>query len=838
MGLAMSNLKMKMLKIGLLALFSLAFACGEPDSGAVCENSTTRVCSCENGGSSTQTCVEGSWGACVCEQGCVSNADCGSDQACVDGMCMVAQDTDEDGLTDPDDNCPDIANPDQVDTDGDGTGDACEPDTDGDGVPDDIDNCPEISNANQNDLNGDGIGDRCDSDGDGVLDVDDNCPTLGNPDQTDTDSDEIGNRCDLDDDDDGIEDEVDNCPFAPNSDQSDADEDGVGDACQDDADSDGVLNADDNCPLVPNNNQLDIDGDGIGDLCDDGDGDGIIDQEDNCPTEPNPAQEVIDTDGDGLRDCQERTAGTDPTEPDSDGDSLDDFLELTRGLDPTMADTDGDSLSDGDELAWGLDGRVADSRGDGLNDALRPFVAPCLSFTAPSTDTHFNGLGDFTFAGPVGLVGSAQDVAIAGATSANFRGLSFFENTTGEAFFVATLERPTNFVPEEHLGEYFGDTRLRRLVDHEGHRAAVAELTLDGVARNIREWAQIALNRSLVGLAAPGTYVIPPSGTGAPTVTRARVRFVAIDRGDSVLILGGASSAASLEQLRTVVMPSTVARGDRSVRAQCHPWEARASLPVIDVVWTFSNGDLEKASEFRPHLTPTVAAFDALGDARHIINRRICNESNLVNGWTQDSTELVADLDRVIDGTYRPSAYASVKSCFEYIEMAGAAQQFRPQAEIVSFFSNDTDGDFGEDQPGGPNWNRRMSDYVNFFSARTSFFSMLGDPGRCTGQETYGPDYLTFETGGERAVRCDPMDEVAEQFVEFVAAKTSPYGIYFPVIPSSTTAAVAGQPVSWGEDGWGTRDGSTGVFFLGSSVPQPTSTGQGETAHIVYSTWN
>ena len=47
-----------------------------------------------------------------------------------------ATDPDNDGVFDPQDNCPNVYNPDQKDTCGDGIGDACRPDTDGDGIPD------------------------------------------------------------------------------------------------------------------------------------------------------------------------------------------------------------------------------------------------------------------------------------------------------------------------------------------------------------------------------------------------------------------------------------------------------------------------------------------------------------------------------------------------------------------------------------------------------------------------------------------------------------------------------------------------------------------------------
>ncbi|WP_439153065.1 thrombospondin type 3 repeat-containing protein [Winogradskyella sp.] len=72
-------------------------------------------------------------------------------------------DNDSDGIPNDDDNCPDTANTDQSDIDGDGIGDVCDDDIDNDGVLNDVDNCPETPNPDQLDFNENGIGDICDT---------------------------------------------------------------------------------------------------------------------------------------------------------------------------------------------------------------------------------------------------------------------------------------------------------------------------------------------------------------------------------------------------------------------------------------------------------------------------------------------------------------------------------------------------------------------------------------------------------------------------------------------------------------------------------------------------
>ena len=78
-------------------------------------------------------------------------------------------------------------------------------DSDGDGVPDASDNCPAIANPEQIDSDADLIGDACDPcpadsmndpDGDGTCESSDNCPGLANPDQANSDADTVGDACD------------------------------------------------------------------------------------------------------------------------------------------------------------------------------------------------------------------------------------------------------------------------------------------------------------------------------------------------------------------------------------------------------------------------------------------------------------------------------------------------------------------------------------------------------------------------------------------------------------------------------------------------------------------
>ncbi len=285
----------------------------------------------------------------------------------------ITVDSDNDGIPDGCDNCPNTLNSDQVDADQDGKGDLCDAcpqefidDQDGDGLcasvdicpldPDNDadhdglcankDNCASVSNANQEDTDGDGVGDMCEALACVGLTVSSRFPTNGDlqvsPATCGADGYFQGSQVtlkalpetgqvftgwtgDLASTENPLQITISNnmvltANFCSSSQDSDGDM--IGDEC-------------DNCPEKANSDQLNTDDDSSGNACDE------------------------DDDNDGLTDLQETGTGI--------------YHSLSdTGTDPLVSDTDGDGIGDGAEIEQGSNPCNALSIPSAITITLKP----------------------------------------------------------------------------------------------------------------------------------------------------------------------------------------------------------------------------------------------------------------------------------------------------------------------------------------------------------------------------------------------------------------------------------------------------------------------------------
>ena len=184
------------------------------------------------------------------------------------------------------------------------TGTAAIADSDQDGVPDDVDQCPDKKEDRDGFEDEDGCPD-VDNDKDNVADEDDQCPN--EPEDKDNYKDEDG--CpDPDNDNDGIPDAIDKCPNEPEDFDGFQDDDGCPDL---DNDKDGIPDVIDQCPNEPEDKDGYQDEDGCPDP--DNDGDGMPDLNDLCPNVSEDFDGVADddgcpedNDGDGIPDDKDK----------------------------------------------------------------------------------------------------------------------------------------------------------------------------------------------------------------------------------------------------------------------------------------------------------------------------------------------------------------------------------------------------------------------------------------------------------------------------------------------------------------------------------------------------
>ena len=158
--------------------------------------------------------------------------------------------SDGDEIRDEVDNCPTVKNGSQINTDGDGPGDACDADDDDDGVPDATDNCRLDRNPDQEDSDGDGYRRRLPAGRQRRRRRHRRRrqlrPTVPTPTSPTSTGDDNGDVCDRDDDGDRFDDAFDNCPTVYNLEPTDVerrradqrparrDGDGIGTACDPD----------------------------------------------------------------------------------------------------------------------------------------------------------------------------------------------------------------------------------------------------------------------------------------------------------------------------------------------------------------------------------------------------------------------------------------------------------------------------------------------------------------------------------------------------------------------------------------------------------------------------
>ena len=161
-------------------------------------------------------------------------------------------------------------------------------DSDNDGIPDDKDKCPNEAEDKDGFEDADGCP-EADNDKDGVLDKDDKCPDVAE----DKDGFKDYDGCpELDNDGDGVPDSKDKCPNKKEDKDGFKDEDGCPD---DDNDNDGIPDAKDKCKNQPEDPDGFQDHDGCPD--NDDDNDGVPDKTDKCPKEAETKNGYQDDDG-------------------------------------------------------------------------------------------------------------------------------------------------------------------------------------------------------------------------------------------------------------------------------------------------------------------------------------------------------------------------------------------------------------------------------------------------------------------------------------------------------------------------------------------------------------
>ncbi|MDN3641842.1 thrombospondin type 3 repeat-containing protein [Lutimonas halocynthiae] len=363
----------------------------------------------------------------------------------------LAIDTDNDGVNDDNDICPDTPAGETVNSNG------CSDsqlDDDNDGVMNNVDQCANTPNGESVNSNGCSTS-QLDTDNDGVNDNIDTCPNTP-ADQTVNSSGCSDSQ--LDDDNDGVMNNVDQCANTPNGEsvnssgcstsQLDSDIDGVNDnndlcqntpsgeivnanGCSDsqlDDDNDGMMNNVDQCANTPNGESVNSSGCSTSQL--DSDIDGVNDNNDLCQNTPSGeivnangcSDSQLDDDNDGVMNNVDQCANTPNGESvnsngcsssqlDSDNDAVNDNIDTcpntptgetvnSNGCSDSQLDDDNDGVMNNvDQCANTPNGESVNSNGcstsqlDTDNDGVNDNIDTCPN-TPTGENVNANGCSD------------------------------------------------------------------------------------------------------------------------------------------------------------------------------------------------------------------------------------------------------------------------------------------------------------------------------------------------------------------------------------------------------------------------------------------------------------
>ena len=199
----------------------------------------------------------------------------------------VGSDSDDDGVVDASDDCPNTSVGESVDASG---CSSSQRDSDSDGIVDSKDDCPNTNLGESVDASGCSSSQR-DSDSDGVMDVSDDCPNTPEGDLINIRGCSFEDSQDLDSDNDGVLDSTDACPntlAGVTVDSIGCNLDG-NQTPDTDSDGDGVYDSLDDCVNTPFGATVDFTGCPM-----DSDFDGVYDGIDECPSSNNPSPSDMD----------------------------------------------------------------------------------------------------------------------------------------------------------------------------------------------------------------------------------------------------------------------------------------------------------------------------------------------------------------------------------------------------------------------------------------------------------------------------------------------------------------------------------------------------------------